>query len=224
MGDRDSDSDGEEPRLSNNFMQALVQYGTFYNPASLHYGYASATSQVGCDHCSRSNIPECLAMPLSETDVCLTCAVRYVVGTHCSGLTVPDALIAVQGLTQFAVCNNDPSRASEWTAILLHTNSAGRVCGGHSGFLAAAAAVPGPAANDNGNAGLEDSDDSDESFALDRAGPPGGSDAGAEDSDDGSVTVRFPGPFADANVGAGFATIVTTNTAVVAAYDTDDEE
>jgi hypothetical protein len=221
----DSDSDEDEQRLSNSFLQALVHYGTFYNPANTHYGNEGGVSYVACDHCLRQGIKECLALPSSDMDLCLACAVKFVVDFYCKGFTVADALLAVQQRTQFAVCNNDPLKASDWTAILLHTNSAGRVCGGHSGFLAAqgvpavlaAAAAAGPAPNENGDAASE------ESFMLDRVRPPGGSDADdEEDSGVGADDERSVIPFSDANMGAGFATIVTAN--MTAPYDSDMEE
>jgi hypothetical protein len=144
QNDTDFGSDGDDWTLTTNELHALVRSGTFYSPAGDHHGLV----HIRCDHCDETSIDECLGMPGDDKDLCLWCAVQFVVDTYCVGGTVAEATARVATHTQFAVCSADSAHAAEWTAIVLRTDASGVVCGGDSGYLASLGRVAGVVEND----------------------------------------------------------------------------
>lgn len=47
----------------------IVKHGTYYNPASKHYG--SVTTNVVCDRCQRTNLSVCIGW--QQSDLCMRC-------------------------------------------------------------------------------------------------------------------------------------------------------
>ena len=46
----------------------VYKFGTYYNPASLHYG---EPCEVGCDRCNKEDIAVCIGW--GDHDLCLNC-------------------------------------------------------------------------------------------------------------------------------------------------------
>ena len=56
--------------MDRNATQSVYKYGTYYNPASRHYGDNLATN-VSCDRCHRSHLDVCIGW--QTFDLCLQC-------------------------------------------------------------------------------------------------------------------------------------------------------
>ena len=52
-----------------NFIQQCCDYGTYYNPASLHY--ANVTANVTCNRCYQDQLRVCIGY--KNIDLCLLC-------------------------------------------------------------------------------------------------------------------------------------------------------
>lgn len=55
--------------ITSNLMENICQYGTYYNPATKHYG--GAANNVVCDKCHRNNLSVCVGW--QTFDLCLKC-------------------------------------------------------------------------------------------------------------------------------------------------------
>jgi hypothetical protein len=121
-------------RLTNDQIQELVLHGTYYFPAAQHYNNR-AFVVVGCDKCDTSGLRCCLGMNGGDIDLCLPCALEFILHTHCMGLSIPEATARVSEATIFEVFNNTPAEALRvWNSILLETDTLGRVTGGSLGY------------------------------------------------------------------------------------------